>query len=160
MKPSIENRTLRRFAPLLAFLILSCATAYGINTIYNASVENLREGLRGSCQRVNILRAQSNVTDVVSFRILSISGKREFELAKRASGNVQSLREESANLLFGQAAVLTITDLTDCERAIRDPDNYYHPTANPIGNPNTGNLTPVSERILRDSQNLLVHQTR
>lgn len=115
----------------------------------------LHDGLVGSCDRVNVLRAQSNSSDLVSFHILSISAQREAALAKADNAGTQSAHKRSATLLFDQAGKLTVTGLTDCEKAVGDPSHYAAPVANPIGDPTKNKLNDGVRQIEVDSQRLL-----
>lgn len=119
-----------------------------------AYLHTLHQGLVGSCARVNVLRAQSNLSDTVSFQILSISGRREAALVK-LDPHAAGQHHKSALALFTEAKKLTITKPTNCEQAVGDPDHYSTPIAGPIGDPTTGKMNPGVMRAIRDSQNLL-----
>lgn len=115
--------------------------------------DSLRAGLQGSCERVNVLRAQSNGSDLVSFKILSISGQRESALAKTTTGVESKTHRISAFGLWDQATHLRVTKLTDCRHAVDDPAHYKTPVAGPIGDPHTGELSPGVKKVV-DASNV------
>jgi hypothetical protein len=142
------NRVLRKAAVGFAILL------FGLLFAGNAWKNQLHDGLKGSCSRVNVLRAQSNGSDLVSFRILSISAQREAILAKKDKANAAT-HSKSAKGLASEAQRLTVTRLTDCEEAVNDPDHYSTPVAGPIGDPKTGELSEGVKQTLIDSEKLL-----
>ncbi len=146
-----EFRTYIRGA-VLAFVLLTVAIGYALTT--KPDVGALRAGDIGACNGVNTLRAQSNISNFVSFRILSLSAQREFALGKKGDSEAK-LHAKSAKLLFSEAKKPAITALTDCKQAVDNPRKYHFPTAGPIGDPMTGKPTERSARILTDSQRLL-----
>lgn len=131
----------------IVYLVIFAAVFLGLKD----GQDSLREGLQGSCERVNILRAQSNGSDLVSFKILSLSGQREDTLAKATTGAVAQTHRDSRDGLWAQAKNLRVTKITDCSRAVDDPANYKTPVAGPIGNPKTGELSPGVKRVIDTS---------
>lgn len=146
-----EFRTYIRGA-VLAFVLLTTAIGYALTT--KPDVGALRAGDIGACNGVNTLRAQSNISNFVSFRILSLSAQREDALGKKHEPGAK-LHADSATLLFTEAKKPAITALTDCAKAVDNPRKYKFPTAGPIGDPMTGEPTKKSAQILADSQRLL-----
>lgn len=138
-----------------AYVLLLVALVF----IGRGYIERLHDGLAGSCHRVNVLRAQSNASDYVSFKILSLSGQREAALAKTSkSPAVAHVHNKSAQGLWDQARNLTVTQMTDCEQAIEHPDSYKTPVAGPIGSPESGTTYPSVQKVLDQSrQYLRVH---
>jgi hypothetical protein len=144
------NESLRRFRnqALIAFVVLLGGLAFA----GKAWIGELQDGLRGSCDRVNVLRAQSNLSDSVSFNILSSSGIREKALAKSSpTKGERKTHNDSAEALFREADKLTVTVLTNCERAVDEADKYKTPVAGPIGEPRTGEFTEGVQHVLDDS---------
>lgn len=137
----------------IGFLVLF-GGAFGAT---RATLNTVHEGLVGSCNRVNVLRAQSNLSDTVSFNILSLSGRREHALVKLDSTAAKEHRQ-SAEGLFDQARSLTVTGITNCEEAVDHPAAYRPPIATPLGVPETGKLSPGVAKILADSKKLLVRE--
>lgn len=137
------NHALRRYAigATLAFLLL----LGGISLAGKAWLSELESGLKGSCDRVNVLRAQSNLSDTVSFMVLSDATKE----ARRVG------REEKADSFALQAGSLTVTELTDCDVAVGNPEDYVTPIAGPIGDPGTGKLSPGVKEIIDASARLI-----
>lgn len=126
--------------PLVAFILLFVATLY----IFAGDQTN-------ACNRLNIVRAQSNIGNSVSFNILSNSGRREQALAKSSrTPEMAKIHRESADGLLGQAQRLTVTALTDCGNALNPRYNY--PLAGPIGDPADGTLAPEAAKIIRESE--------
>src|SRR3954467_3667283 len=77
-KKAVRSYTRRA---LIGFLILLLGgIGFGI-----AQIQAINGRTERSCERLNIVRAQSNVSDSVSFYILSGSAIREEALAKRAA---------------------------------------------------------------------------
>lgn len=140
---------------LVGFAILLFGVGYAIQG--KSTTSELRAGLLSSCARVNILRAQSNTSDNVSFKILALSAQRERSLATLSHGPEHATHVKSARLLSDQAAHLTITGLTDCKQAVDNAENYAFPVANPVGNPISGKTTVTAQRIIDKSQSLLLH---
>lgn len=144
------DRRLRKYvrSATAGFLIVLAGAGYGLHTVdQDARTRDKAQVARqqalivrqqarldaavgGSCKRVNVLRAQSNLSDGVSFVVLTMGGDGRF------SKEAQQLR---------------VTPLTDCRRAVRTPAFYRTPTAGPLGDPKTGKLRPKVARILRDS---------
>lgn len=140
---------------LVGFAILLFGVSYAIQG--KSNTHELRAGLLSSCARVNILRAQSNTSDSVAFKILALSAIRERELAGLTHGAEHGTHHRSAVLLTAQASYLTITGLTDCEQAVDHAEDYAFPVANPVGNAVTAQISPLAQTILTDSQKLLAH---
>ncbi len=137
---------------LLAFVLLTVAIGYALTTKPDTSA--LRDGLVSACQRERIGHAQSNVTGLVSFKILSLSGQREFALGKGDKANAK-LHKQSAELLFEEASRLRITGLTECSKAVDSARSYRYPVAGPVGDPKTGQPTIEAKQIIEDSRRLL-----
>lgn len=147
------RHAVRRFA-------LKAAIAYlvvlgGVFVALQAQSQTLEDASMGSCHRVNVLRAQSNASDLVSFNILSLSGQREKMLAEQAGAGERQTHLASADALFEQAKKLTVTELTDCAQAVAHPTEYVNPIAGPIGDPSTGELSPDVEKIANASEAFL-----
>lgn len=141
---------------LVGYIILAIGVGYAIHSSHNSAIS---EGLRTihsaniqSCQRVNVLRAQSNLSDSVSFTILSISARREFALAHKDLPKTRQTHLKSAKLLSVQARKLNVTKLTNCNLAVNHPQAYRYPLAGPLGNPLNGKLYPQIREILQDSE--------
>ncbi len=149
---SAVNRSLRKwaFGAGIAYVLILVALFLALKDGQN----NLKDGLTGSCDRVNVLRAQSNGSDLVSFKILSLSGQREAALAKTDTENAKT-HLDSAKGLWEQARNLNVTKLTDCDQAVKHPDKYVAPVAGPIGAPETGETWPGVQKLLDQSQDYL-----
>jgi hypothetical protein len=146
---------LRRYvrAALIGYAVLFAGMGYAIHDNINAS--DLRAGLISSCERVNILRAQSNTSDAVSFRILSISAQREHTLSQSDVAATRRTHSRSFKLLAEQAGQLTLTGLTDCSEAVDHAKNYNFPTAHPVGDPLSGKLSQTTKEIITASRQVL-----
>lgn len=125
-----------------------------------ASVGALRDASVSECQRVNILRAQSNISNDVSFEILSSAAQREAALTKATHGSEQAIHRASALSFVTNAGRLKVTQLTNCVLATHDAASYQFPFAGPIGNPRTGHHAPGIEKILRASDALVSQHTQ
>jgi hypothetical protein len=147
-----SERALKKYmvGSSLAFVLLLGGLAFA----GNAWIEELQSGLHGACDRVNVLRAQSNLSDSVSFTILSSAAQRETRLVKGDPKNA-STHQRSADVLAGEAKRLTVTRMTDCDRAVSDPDSYSTPSAGPIGDPLTGERNEEVEEILLESEAMI-----
>lgn len=145
------RKVLHRYtrSALIGFFILLAGVGFALSQ--TAGLNDLEKRDVRLCERLNIVRAQSNVSDSVSFAILSNSGRREFALAKGDPDNAK-LHADSAEELFAQAQKLTVIDLTDCQKAL-DP-KYDYPLAGPIGNPRTGEYAPGVQAVLDKSVEL------
>jgi uncharacterized protein HemX len=121
----------------VAFALAIGGTGYAVHEVDRAShkadvqaQQRLDQAVWGSCRRLNILRAQSNLSDAVSFRVLT----------QAAGGRFRHF-----------ASNLRVTPVTNCEQAVKNPSTYRAPVATPIGDTTTGKLRPEVVRILRDS---------
>lgn len=151
------RKGLRRYTSraLIGFLVLFAAALFGFHDVNKRAVEAERQAVArdhlvlrridtavfGSCRRVNILRAQSNLSDSVSFVVLANAGQ-----AAEKNGNT-----EVAKIYFMEASKLTVTPLTNCNTAVKTPTIYQLPKPGPIGDPKTGNLSPETDKIVRES---------
>lgn len=156
--------TVRRAARGYILLVIVLVLVSGLYTRHAANTE--REGRRqavalttnaatGSCNRVNLLRAQSNLSDTVIFKILSESGRRERRLGQTDERATRPAHRKSAEVLTGEARKVTITDLTNCKKAVQDPLGYDPPQASPLGDASTGELSETVKRVVRRSERLL-----
>jgi hypothetical protein len=118
------------------------------------STKTLLASNANECARVNILRAQSNISNDVSFVILSSAAKRELALAK-ADRPDRAVHAQSAHAFIQNAERLKVTALTDCDHAVNRPVGFSFPLAGPIGDPRTGKQAPGVKEILRASDALV-----
>lgn len=140
--------------PVVGYMILAVGILLAVFFYTNTVNEKLREGLASSCQRVNILRAQSNLSDNVSWTILSASAAREKKLAATEPQN-RKTHKSSYHILSKQASNLTITPITDCDKAVNEPKSYVVPKAHSIGDKKTLKQRPEVAKILSESKALL-----
>lgn len=145
------GRAVRKWArgAVVGFLILCVGSGVAISR--TAGIDDLNARSHQVCERLNIVRAQSNVSDSVSFNILSQSARREDVLADLDTN--RGIHRESATTLAREAGRLTVTDLTDCDAA-QHPD-YDYPVAGPVGDPTTGELNVGVATIVAESEALL-----
>jgi hypothetical protein len=122
--------------------------------------QNLHDGLVNSCNRVNALRAQSNLSDSVSFNILSGAAQREFVLAKLSKGKRMRVHRRSGLEFVHEARKLKVTSPTNCNLAVNHPRDYRYPIPHALGDPLTGKLNPDTLPILRASAALIAKQTK
>lgn len=118
-----------------------------------ATTKSLKSAAFSECKRVNILRAQSNVSNDVSFVILSASAQRELTLAKKPPSS--AVHRRSGLVLASQAARLKVTRLTDCARAVNQATDYKFPLAGPIGDALTGKQHKGVKDILVESERVV-----
>lgn len=146
----------QRNRALAGFLILLVGVGYALGQ--TVSEGQLYDAQINACERVNVLRAQSNLSDLVSFNILSVSTQREYALANQIKSNKKAYttHKSSADLLADQARELRVTKLTDCSKAVNHPKGYHFPLAGPIGEPTTGKLNPDVVHIIAGSQATVV----
>jgi hypothetical protein len=137
---------------LLGVLGYSIAAQNALENSTHKAQSNLIAGLTQSCKRVNILRAQSNNSDYVVWDILTASAKRERYLQRTDLPiAARPVHAQSARVFETAAARLTVTPLTNCDKAVRVPNSYAFPTAGPLGNVKTGELKPEVVQVLRQS---------
>lgn len=146
-----------------AILVAGGATATVVTNDQRSDADRVTQtrinrAVRGSCRRVNVLRAQSNLSDKVSYSILVTAGGRETKLAK--IGPQAELHRRSADQFFSEATNLRVTPLTDCEKAVDHPQDYRTPSAGPIGDPRAGTIDPLVASIIEDSKRLLMREGR
>lgn len=121
----------------------------------HATQTRIDKAVQGSCRRVNVLRAQSNLSDAVSYSILVAAAEREQSLA---ADGMPDVHRQSAHQFRVQATRLRVTPLTNCAKAVRRPAFYRTPSAGPIGDPHEIAINPKVERILDDSERLLARE--
>lgn len=139
---------------LVGFALL--AGGMGVAIHQTAGIDTLDARSSNACERLNIVQAQSNVSNTVSFVILSNSGQREAALAAQSSikkAGTAKIHSTSAAGLFAQADRLAVTDLTDCGLAAGK--FYAYPLAGPIGQPRTGDLTKGVKQIVWKSERII-----
>ena len=151
------RRTMR--SALVGFLILlvgvlgySIAAQDALDSKFTQANKTTAAGLTQSCKRVNILRAQSNLSDYVIWDILTASARRERFLAKNDVPGNKDAHLTSAVVFEQNAGKLTVTALTNCAKAVRVPDSYPYPEAGPLGDVKSGELTDNVQKIIEDSQ--------
>lgn len=128
---------------LLAYLMILVGGLLAV-TVYTTNQDaERRVGLIATCERVNVLRAQSNVTDIALWRVLASSYEREIALAD-AKGDT-SIHKRAAADLKRYAGQIVVTAMTDCARAIDHPESYRPPVSGPVGNVMTGQLNTISQ---------------
>lgn len=131
-----SRRVLRQYVRRATAAFL--AVIVGLSFAGYAYLETLKDGLENSCARVQIVRAQSNVSDSVSWTVLT---------AQATAADSERFR--------GEADKLTITALTDCKAAVDNPGDYKFPVASPIGDTETGQMYGDSAQIISASEALL-----
>ena len=145
---SCMNRT------LLAYLIAFVGGLLGMYVYTTDKTAAAREGLIASCERVNTLRAQSNITDLSVWRNFSAAVQRETKLAKGPDGE---LHQKSADEIAKNAEDIAVTPLTNCSQAVDHPTTYKPPRAGKIGNVRTGRQTLRVEGIELQSKQRVEH---
>lgn len=136
--------------PVVGYLILTIGILLAVYIYTNSVNDNLRDGLQSSCQRVNILRAQSNLSDAVTWTILASAAKREQSLIYKDKDAAEE-HKNSAQSLTNQTDNLTVTGMTDCKSAIERPRTYNVPKAVRIGNVRTIEISPEARKIIKAS---------
>lgn len=158
---AISRRDFRRYivGALIGYLLLASGVGVALHdtAAQKADVALVRSGLVQTCERVQVLRAQSNVSDSIVYTILSTSAKRELALAKADPQN-RSTHLTSGRTLATQAARTTVTPLTDCKQAVGNPRHYVYPVAESLGDPDTGAITPEARKVVALSEKYIVDQ--
>lgn len=136
----VTRKEFRRYVrgALAAFCIMLSGVGYVLST--KPDTEAQRTAFIEACNNENILHAQSNITALVSFKILSLSGQRN---------------KEARAILWPEARKLRITGLSDCVEATDNSKRYNYPVANPIGDPTTGEPSAQVQAIVVQSRRLL-----
>lgn len=137
-----------------AYLLIAVAMAVAVLQISDRSFDRIHAAATQECQRVNVLRAQSNLDSYVIFRVLTLSANRERELTQ---ADIKTAKDSvrSADLLNEQANEVTITHLTNCDLAVNHTSSYTFPIAQPLGNPKTGEISPASQEIINMSRSVV-----
>jgi hypothetical protein len=153
VRAAVRRATRRALA---AFIGIVLAGGLGSYVTTNAAFDHSRQVQLTSCQRLNVVRAQSNLDGSVIFNILSSSTQRERALSGAARDHkIRVVHKRAADQLSGQAARATVVGLTNCERAVGDPKRYRPGRATPIGDPETGAVTPEVKQILETSERVV-----
>lgn len=136
---------------LLAYLVVLVGGLLGM-LVYVKDANNIdRDRAIVQCERVNALRGQSNIADIIVWRNFSSAVQREAKLAD-VGGPGAGTHRDSADEIARNAQRLSITPLTDCKRAIDSPGRYKAPVATPLGDIRTGEEFPAVADI--ESQSL------
>jgi hypothetical protein len=143
---------------VLAYLVILVAALAGM-VVYIRDANNVdRDRAIVQCERVNVLRAQSNVTDVAVWRNFAAATKRELTLAEK--GEDVKVHRQSADDFVKNANDITVTPLTDCRRAIDQPGEFGAPAAAfPVGDARTGEERPMIAAIEAESKERLRNPT-
>lgn len=152
------HRAVQRYikGALIGFAILAGGTGYALST--KADTNRLETASYSFCDRLNRERAKTNLSDSVSFNILSLSSRRELALAKE-DPSTRSIHAKSSRALAKEARRLGVTPLTNCTDAVGNPANYINPQVGPIGKPLTGEVPAEVRAILTESQKYLKTRT-
>ncbi len=137
---------------VVAFVVILLSAGYVLST--KADINSLGYVAIANCDRVNILRAQSNLNDLVSFNILSAAAQGEVAEIKRDPRNA-AIHRATADRYTEEANTLTFAALTDCPRAIKSPNTAEGQITAQIGNAKTGEIRPDIRVIIRASQKLV-----
>lgn len=141
--------------PIVGYIVLTIGILLAVFTYTDHVNDKLRDGLASSCERVNILRAQSNISDAVSWKTTISILQREQRLAHTDNPATRIAHEKSATSLSNQASLLTVTAITNCDKAVNSPANYNFPNATKISAKNPTDMNPNVPKILSDSKKLL-----
>lgn len=142
--------------PLVGYAILVVGILLAVYFYSHSVNDNLRDGLLSSCERVNILRAQSNLSDTVSWSVLSSAAEREQALIKKDPDAAPAHRK-SADALSNQSNGLTVTGMTDCKAAVSRPRTYNIPQAIYIDDLYTpeAKVSPEAQKVINASRKTL-----
>src|SRR4051812_13947563 len=108
---------------LLAYLVVFVGGLLAIFVYTNDQNAKDRAGLVAACERVNTLRAQSNITDISVWRNFSAAAQRETKLANESGPSAAAHRESAAEIERNSQRI-AVTGLTDCGKAIDNPGKY------------------------------------
>lgn len=147
VRTAVRRVTRRTLAAFVA-VVLTGGLASALST--GASFDKVEQGQLTSCQRLNTVRAQSNLDSAVIFDVLSVSARRENALVKGDPKNARA-HGKSAKLLIDQARRVTVVSLTDCPGAVKDPKRYKPGVPTTLGNPLKDDTAPEVQDILDES---------
>lgn len=123
---------------LIAYIVVVVGLLAGM-WVYNADRNaKLEQAQLTICARLNIVRAQSNITDLATWRVLSLT--------------VQ--RNPKAKRLVQYADDMTVIRLTDCQAAVKRPGKIPAALPQTIGDARTGKLLPTTQRIESASRSI------
>jgi hypothetical protein len=148
-----------RYGNLIGYAIIVIVMALALYAYTSGQDTKLRGGLIRSCERVNVLRAQSNISDLAMWRNFSAAVQRERRLSKPGMPDADTHRR-SANEISRNAQDITVTALTNCGLAIDNPARYETQLAGPIGDLSTGREFPEVRSIEEDSRDLIARRQR
>lgn len=117
---------------LLAYIVVVVGLMAGLFVYSRDQNEKLTSAQLTICDRLNIVRAQSNISDLASWRVLSATIQANPDRAIRFAT---------------QANDMTVIPLTNCKRAVSDPGHFPAALPQRIGDPETGELRPQTHEI-------------
>lgn len=138
---------------IIGYVILVIGLALALYTYTNTRTSELRTASFRSCERLNVVRAQSNLSDIAVWTILSGAYQREVSLSKSDTES-REVHKRSASILLMNANRMTIIQLTSCRDAVDHPERVETVLPQAIGNIETGRLYDTSKDIESDSENL------
>ena len=152
------ERAVRRYvrAATVGFLILAAGIGISLSTKSDGAetaqlAQRLETASYAFCRRLNSEAAKTNLSDSVSFKILSLSSRRETALAEGQRSSPE-IHARASRLMAAEGRKLGVTPLTDCDAAVGDPVGYVNPEVGPIGNPATGEIHDDAQKILDESR--------
>jgi hypothetical protein len=136
MASESHSMSVAKLATVLAVLALLVAAAAVTVTIVlnhreNVNGQRITEGEVRLCERLNVVRHQSNLGHWVQWLTLEQSVTRSRKLAD-AEPSSRAIRLKGAEESEALAVKLTWTQLTDCTQAVGNPKGYHAPAPQPF----------------------------
>lgn len=117
----------------IAFVFVTLITLLSITYVQrNAILREERAQIR-TCERVQILRDQTNGLSFIAYDAWAGAAMREKRLAEATKGREHAQHQKSYVGLQTLADKMVITGPTDCSRATSEPDRYEAPAPEFIG---------------------------
>lgn len=137
-EPRLERAIkLTKVALVTAFLcvvlmIVALSTTVILHEREQSNSARITAGEMRACERLNTVRHQSNVANLVQWDGDQESAARSQALARHSAGASREIRLRGATRTYRLAARLTYTPLTNCAAAVDDPVHYVAPTSLPF----------------------------
>jgi hypothetical protein len=129
----------RRFNwyPLVGYVILLIAVVTAVYMIQGSAIERERQAQLVQCERVQLLRDQSNGVNFLIYDYFKEAAEAQTEAAKIEKDPKQKeVRLSTAARLQRTADTTVVTGPTDCNQAVNNPTEYSAPAPSFIAEDN------------------------
>ena len=136
-------------------LILTSTTNHAVNRADQSIVVG-RQAAEHECNRVNVLRQQSDLTAGIAYQALAGAVVNYKSALKHPTpGSVKRLHL-AINTVTHEISQLTVTGITRCDLASEYPATYLPPNPIPVGDPyKSMTVSPAAAKILKVANSII-----